>query len=403
MEPFFITHPVLFIGMVLFSGYALSLIFKKYSVPHVLIYLIVGFVIVNVFFPHIDFETEYNDIFSAIEVIALGLIGFKIGTELKIDLIKDHPKFLSVVLLFEAGGAFIFVTALTYFVLQDFMIAILLGGLATPTAPAVTIEIMHRLGAKGVLTTRLNWVLAFDDLVGITIIEGTLVFLQLKFTGTLKIFDFIIGIFHEIGYAIILGLIIGVLLDYPLERLKNDLSMMELTLGTLILGMGIAAYIETSVIMTTMVIGATVTNHGGDNYKNAQDLLETLMSPVMIIFFVIVGSKLLIGDLLQFPLLVIIYLIGRSFGKIFGAFAGSSITKEDKCIRENIGFGLLAQGGVALGLATVINEQLLAQGLSDAGHIISSTILITTFFSEVFGALGTTFALKRAGEVTVDS
>ncbi len=393
------TYPLLALGLVLFVGYALSLYLQKYSVPHILVYLVVGFVVSNFVFPDIDLAVEFAGLFHSIEVVALGLIGFKIGTEIQIDLIKQHPKFLGVVLVMEAGVAFIVVFSLTFIFLGDLTLAVLFAGLATPTAPAVTVEIMRRLKSSGELTSKLNWVLAFDDVIAITMVEGTLVFLHMEFTGELRLSDFIVGILQEIGLAIVLGVVIGYLLDFPLERLSEELGMMELTLGTLVFAIGFAEFLNTSVIMTTMVIGATVTNHGGDNYKDAQDLLEIIMSPIIIVFFVVVGSKLLLSDFSHFPVLAILYIAGRSIGKVTGGYIGSILAGESDCVRNNIGFGLLAQGGVALGLSSIINEQLQQQGLIEEGHLVTSTIVIASVVSVVMGALGTTFAVRRAGEV----
>ena len=393
------TYPLLALGLVLFVGYALSLYLQKYSVPHILVYLVVGFVVSNFVFPEIDLAVEFAGLFHSIEVVALGLIGFKIGTEIQIDLIKQHPKFLGVVLVMEAGVAFIVVFSLTFIFLGDLTLAVLFAGLATPTAPAVTVEIMRRLKSSGELTSKLNWVLAFDDVIAITMVEGTLVFLHMEFTGELRLSDFIVGILQEIGLAIVLGVVIGYLLDFPLERLSEELGMMELTLGTLVFAIGFAEFLNTSVIMTTMVIGATVTNHGGDNYKDAQDLLEIIMSPIIIVFFVVVGSKLLLSDFSHFPVLAILYIAGRSIGKVTGGYIGSILAGESDCVRNNIGFGLLAQGGVALGLSSIINEQLQQQGLIEEGHLVTSTIVIASVVSVVMGALGTTFAVRRAGEV----
>ncbi len=393
------TYPLLALGLVLFVGYALSLYLQKYSVPHILVYLVVGFVVSNFVFPEIDLAVEFAGLFHSIEVVALGLIGFKIGTEIQIDLIKQHPKFLGVVLVMEAGVAFIVVFSLTFIFLGDLTLAVLFAGLATPTAPAVTVEIMRRLKSSGELTSKLNWVLAFDDVIASTMVEGTLVFLHMEFTGELRLSDFIVGILQEIGLAIVLGVVIGYLLDFPLERLSEELGMMELTLGTLVFAIGFAEFLNTSVIMTTMVIGATVTNHGGDNYKDAQDLLEIIMSPIIIVFFVVVGSKLLLSDFSHFPVLAILYIAGRSIGKVTGGYIGSILAGESDCVRNNIGFGLLAQGGVALGLSSIINEQLQQQGLIEEGHLVTSTIVIASVVSVVMGALGTTFAVRRAGEV----
>ena len=45
------------------------------------------------------------------------------------------------------------------------------------------------------------------------------------------------------------------------------------------------------------------------------------------------------------------YVLARSLGKYFGARWGSCITKENENIRKYLGFTLLPQAGVAIGMA----------------------------------------------------
>ncbi len=391
-------EPILLLGTFLIIGYLASLFFKQYNVPHIVVYLITGFVIANTVLHDVVVEEEFEDWFLLVETLALGLIGFKIGTEIKFNLMREHPKFIIIVLLAEAGGAFIIVFLAVLAFDGSFTVAIILAGLATATAPAATIEILRKKKAAGPLTTRIQWILAFDDVIAIMIVEVILVYLEVSLGGSATILNILTGFIHEVGYAVLLGLVVGFVMDEIVERMDDELEMMELSLATLVFVMGVAHYIDTSVISACMVVGIVATNRLGDNYAKMSDLLEVVMSPIVMLFFVLVGTRVVFDDFTPFPWLALIYLLARSIGKIGGAYGGTRYVGSEPVLRNNLGLGLLAQGGVALGLVAIANDILIAGGEPDLGNKLITAIIISTIFSEVLGSITTTIAVNRSGE-----
>lgn len=398
MAHFLLDQPILLLGIFLLLGYLASLFLKRYGIPHIVVYLITGFIIANTILNDVELEHELDGWFLLVETIALGLIGFKIGTEIKFSLIKEHPKFIIVVLIAEAGGAFVIVFFAVLAFDGSFIVALVLAGLATATAPAATIEILRKKKAAGPLTTRIQWVLAFDDVLAIMIVEAILVYLEVSLGGTVTIFSFVKGFIHEVGYAVVLGLVAGYVMDEIVERMDDELEMMEISLATLVFVMGMAHYLETSVISACMVVGVVATNRLGENYVKMSDLLEIVMSPIVMLFFVLVGTRVLIEDFTPFPILALVYLVARSVGKLGGAYGGTKYVGSDPVLRDNLGLGLLAQGGVALGLVALANDILIAGGEPDLGYKIITAIVISTIFSEALGSVTTTIAINRSGE-----
>lgn len=141
-------------GILLASGYGASLVLKRFRIPHIVAYLVVGFTIANTIFADIDMSEEMGTWFATTGTLALGLIGFKIGTELKIQRLAKEPKFIIIVLLAEAGRAFLLVFTVVFLFFAKYLLALLLGGLATATAPTATVEVLRKLGAKGEFTTK---------------------------------------------------------------------------------------------------------------------------------------------------------------------------------------------------------------------------------------------------------
>ncbi|MHA2253936.1 MAG: cation:proton antiporter [Candidatus Kariarchaeaceae archaeon] len=364
-----------------------------------MVYLLIGFLIANTLLGDIDVFEELNGWFELVETVALGLIGFKVGHELKFSIFGKEPKFLIVVLMAEVGATMFAVFFLIFVFTQNFMLALILSGLAGATAPAATVEVLRKFKARGNLTTRLQCILAFDDVLAVMIVEAILVIALANFGGHLDLFHILIEFGKEVGWAILLGVVIGIALDFAVERMTDDLEMMELTLGVLILAMGLAHFVDTSIISTCMVLGATVTNLRGDNYVKAGDLLEIIMSPIVMLFFVLVGARVQLGDFSPLPWLALVYLGARSLGKISGSFTGAAFVRAEEKIRNNLGLGLLSQGGVALGLAAVANDMMIEVGEADLGTKILTTIIISTIFSEIIGSYGTKIAITRAGEI----
>lgn len=391
-------EPILLLGTFLIIGYLASLFFKRYRVPHIVVYLITGFIIANTLLKEVVVEDEIDDWFLLVETLALGLIGFKIGTELKFTLLKEHPKFIIVVLIAEAGGAFVVVFLAVMLFDGTFLLALILAGLATATAPAATIEILRKKKAAGPLTSRIQWILAFDDVLAIMVVQAILVYLEVSLGGSATVFKILTGFLHEVGIAIVLGFVAGFIMDEIVERMDDELEMMELSLATLIFVMGMAHYLETSVISACMVVGIVATNRLGDNYVRMSDLLEVVMSPIVMLFFVLVGTRVVFDDFNPLPLLAFVYLIARSAGKIAGSFGGTKFVGADPVLQKNLGLGLLAQGGVALGLVAIANDILIAGGEPELGNTLITAVVISTIFSEALGSITTTVAVNRSGE-----
>ncbi|MHA2277003.1 MAG: cation:proton antiporter [Candidatus Kariarchaeaceae archaeon] len=386
------------LGIFLSAGYLASLFFKQLNVPHIVVYLVTGFFISNTLLTNVVVKEELDEWYHLVETLALGLIGFKIGTEIKFNLIKEHPKFIIIVLLAEAGGAFVVVFFAVLAFDGSFLVAFILAGLATATAPAATIEILRKKKAAGPLTTRIQWILAFDDVIAIMVVEAILVYLEVSLGGTATVFSFFEGFIQEVGIAILLGLVVGYVMDEIVERMDDELEMMELSLAILIFVMGAAHLLETSVITACMVVGVVATNRLGDNYARMSDLLEVVMSPIVMLFFVLVGARITFDDFTPIPLLAFVYLLARTVGKIGGAFGGTTYMGSEPVLKKNLGLGLLAQGGVALGLVAIANDILIAGGEPDLGNKLITAVVISTIFSEALGSITTTLAVNRSGE-----
>ena len=406
VQPFVLTLDELFffLGISLSVGYGLSFLLERFGIPNVVVYLLTGFVVANLLLgPEITQNPQYRFWFQFIETLTLGLIGFKIGVEMELKLLRDHSRVISTLIIFEVVGAYSFVFLITFLFSQSFLLSLILGGLATATAPAATIEVIRRLRAKGPVTRQLKWILAFDDVVAVIVVEGILSYLLvIALDREVTIFNYLSEIGQEIGLAILIGSIAGFVLDEIIERMDQTFQIMELTFGSLILVMGIAHTLHTSVILACMMVGVVTVNHAGNNFAKAEPYMDVILSPILILFFLLVGAQVQFSDFYSpFPILAVLYLSASVIGKYSGVFIGGTVAKTDVNTRRFLGLGLLPQGGVALGLTSIAVEILEEAGLHELADKILVTIVVSTILSEGIGAITTSFALTRVHEVGV--
>ncbi|MCK5793735.1 MAG: hypothetical protein KAH12_03455, partial [Anaerolineales bacterium] len=102
----------------------------------------------------------------------------------------------------------------------------------------------------------------------------------------------------------------------------------------------------------------------------------------------------------QMGLLGLVYILLRSIGKFGGAWLGGWAGKAQPQVRDNLGFGLLSQAGVAVGLAFSIAGRFDSYGEAGVqlGNLVINVITITTFVVQIIGPIMVKFAVFRAGE-----
>jgi Kef-type K+ transport system membrane component KefB len=126
-------------------------------------------------------------------------------------------------------------------------------------------------------------------------------------------------------------------------------------------------------------------------------LFEALSStdpPFYAIFFVIAGAELDTRLVPAMGALGFVYVIGRAGGKFAGARIAARRLGLDAKVQKYLGFALMAQAGLAIGLTFAVNAR-----FTDFAPIVSTVVLASVAIYEMIGPISTRFALTRAGEV----
>ena len=416
--------PLLTVGAALVLAYVGASLLRRAGIPQTL-----GFMLAGILLGLTSLLTEQGvqDLRFFVP-LALGLIGYNIGHEIRSEnLSGGRIKRLAIVVIFEATAAFALVTLVTYLLLSTvgfsfpLPTAILFGAVASATAPAATADVVWESHCEGPLTSSLMFVLAADDIAAIVLTNSAIAFAIWYFDPAIMsvaamLVKPILGIFGSVG----LGLAFGFAFVYPLNRHSNRGMLLELEVGMLLVLIGTTDFlnvflvdalglqIQLSDIFAAMVFGYIVRRYATTDKQQVPKMLEKLMAPIIMIFFVLVGARMAqllttSSTLFLTAMTALLYIAARTIAKYLGAGLGGRAVREDPNIQKYLGTCLFCQAGVALGLSFIIEEQFLGGSAEIMGLLILGVVALSTMILEVIGPVAVKRSVRAAGEFPEDN
>lgn len=419
---------LLSIAVCLFAGLMMTRVLKRLHLPDVTAYLIAGVCVgaycigrLNIGGFSFGFNSEIAPVesFTIISDIALGFIAFDIGNEFRLSDLKHTGKKATVIGIVQAVVATFVVDAAligVHFLLiavtgTDYLplpACIILGAIASATAPAATLMVVRQYKAKGPLTDLLLPIVALDDAVGLILFAVSMGVAKALHGGALNITSILVEPLLEIVLSLLLGAVLGLFLSVVERAFHSHSNRLTLMITFVFLTVALAmlhfevggVQIGFSSLLTCMMLGTIFCNV----CKTSEEMMqrtEKWTKPLFVLFFVISGASL---DLTVFKkpvfiLIGVIYILARSAGKILGAFSSAKAMKCDDKTVKYLGITLLPQAGVALGMvSTVATDDVF--GSTEIGSTIRFIILFGVLVYEIFGPMMTKWALTRAGDIT---
>jgi Kef-type K+ transport system membrane component KefB len=389
------------IGLIIAVSFLGSKLFQRFGIPQV-----VGFIVVGVLLgPSLlnIVPLELSDQLLFISEIALGLIGFDIGSHLLFGELRRLGRSIVFILLFEAIGTFVLVTLGIYALTQSFHTALIFGALASATAPAATVDVLAEYDAKGPLTTTLLAVVGMDDALALLLFSVTAAFAEslLAQSGPPSVLQILELPLIEIGGSVVLGVGLGLLLDQIMCRMKVQHDAMAISIGFVFLSVGLSEAFGFSLILTATILGMFVVNRCPEHGQHIRYTIEQAGPVIYVLFFTLVGARFQVSLLPSMGLLGVAYVMLRSGAKFLGAWLGGTLGGAEPAVRNNLGLGLLSQAGVAIGLALSSAKRFSVYGEEGQalGALIINVITATTFVVQIIGPICVKFAISRAGEI----
>lgn len=402
---------ILAISVILLTGLLFTKIAKALHFPNVTGYLVGGLLIGPSVLGLVD-KTMLNGLNILCDV-ALGFIALTIGFNFKVSYFKKVGAKPFIIALFESLMASVLVfCAVMLFALiagkdklgnQPVVFALLLASIASATAPAATLLVIKQYKAKGEVTDNLLSVVAIDDAVALAIFGFSMTF-------ALRIFNHTSGgnlalsiamPFIEIILSLVIGVVLGIGLVLLIHFFKGRSNRICCVIAICFAGIGIDSVINSafdmnlSTLLTCMMIGAVMVNLS--NYAmDVMPLIDRFTPALYMLFFVVSGVDLELKSVASIGLIGIIYVVVRVVGKYVGAIIGSVISKAGKNTTKYLGWCLIPQAGVALGLSGLVATRFVG---SPIGSQIRTIILCATLIYELIGPLVVKITLTRANEI----
>lgn len=405
------------LSLALLAGLLLSRLAKKVELPAVTAYLVAGVIIGPYLLGKlgIGFNAETNspEMYSMLCDLALGFIAFAIGNEFRLAQLKKIGKQATVIGIFQAVFTTIVVDAALIalsFILPDGYLplpaAIILGAVATATAPAATLMVVRQYKAKGPVTDILLPVVALDDAVGLVVFAISFGIAGAINTGAVDIISMIVNPVIEVVLSIALGALMGFLFTLCEQFFHSRSKRMAVSVTFVMLTVAISSmkfsigsvHIGFSSLLACMMLGTIFCNIC-DFSEELMERADRWTAPLLILFFVISGAELNLSVFSNwiFVVIGIAYIVFRSLGKYFGARISAKFTHCDENIVKYLGITLLPQAGVALGMAS----QALAFG-GEVGVLVQSITLFSVLIYELVGPYLTKIALTKAGDIKLE-
>ncbi|MCC1493718.1 cation:proton antiporter [Cognatishimia sp. F0-27] len=371
------------IGALFLAGLVADQLGHATRLPRVTMLLLLGLLVGQSGFDLLP-ETA-TDWFEPLSFIALTMVAFLLGGELTRENLVSHGRAIFAISLCVVVGTTVIVWGGLTLLGLDPGLALLLGAIATATAPAAIADVIHQSGIRNGFSETLSGIVAIDDVWGLMVFSLCLALVHPfdGWSGPLMI------VALDIGGAVLLGAAIGFPAAFFTGRLKPGEPLQTEAIGLVFVTAGVSIWLEVSFLVAGMTAGAIIANVA-QHHERAFNEIEHIEWPFMLLFFLLAGASLELEALWSLGWLTAAYVALRVVSRILAGEVGARLGRVPAIERHVYGPALLPQAGVAVGMALVAAEAIPQWGAT----IMTLTVAATVIF-EVVGPPFTLMALRH--------
>lgn len=379
------------VGSILMLGFILGRILRRLRMTEILAYLISGIIIGH----GLNFRApkEFSTIITG---ITLAFVAYTVGSTFSSAFLRRVGRQVAVILTMQVLTTCLAVWSVVFLLTRDLPLSIVLGSLAPAASPAGTIAVLRDLRARGTLTDMTMAIVGLADAVVVIIFSLGLVLAQMLSGVEASISSSISSPLWEILGGLGLGGILGIAVSLFARKVSlSSEHIFVVFVAIIVLCWGLAEMIEVSTILACMALGAAVINLNAQIGNRANELVDSIMTPVFVLFFAVIGMAMDFSLFYAIWPVVLLYCTGRTIGMVAGCRVGASLSGSEPKVKRYLGFTLLNQAGVVMGLAFLASQAL-------SGHELGNTIITimatTTGVYGFFAPLALQHAVRKAEE-----
>lgn len=375
-------NDTMLLGFLLLAAFVAGELARELSLPRITGYLIIGIL----FGPHVLGLLPKQTVtgFRLINDTALSVIALQAGGELRLHSLKHRLGSLakigaSQIALVAAGvtgivllahGAFPFLVGQPGRVVVA--VAVIFGLVAVANSPATIIAVITELKARGPLADTVLAVSVLKDVVILLMIAAVIPAAAVLVDPTGG-FDFVQlrDISLTIVLALIMGVAVGWLIGLYLRKVNVQPILFVLAVAFIIVELTHALHLESEAyVLLSMSAGFVVQNFSVQGPKFVE-ALEANSLPIYALFFAVAGADLRLGVIPSVWLVGLILIVGRLILIYLSTYLGAVASGESLTIRSYSWMGFIAQAGVTLGLANIVQDRFDVWGEGVATIIIA--------------------------------
>jgi CBS domain-containing protein/Kef-type K+ transport system membrane component KefB len=266
--------------------------------------------------------------------------------------------------------------------------SLLLGIIAVATAPAATLMVIREYEADGPVTGTVLTLVGFNNLVSVL---GFAVIAHLLIRPDEGLDLLLVRMLGPM----VIGAALGFLMSVWAQRLELPSEHKVLLLGGVTAASALCRHFGLDPLLASLILGITLAN-SSPRWNLLLGSLRQVDYLLYIAFFVLAGANLHLESLAHIGALGVVYVLARTLGKWIGAVVGARLGAFGRREQNYVGLTLLAQAGVAIGLAGS-----LARSWPHGGHLVETIVLGSVVIFELIGPLAVRHGLVRAGEVPI--
>ncbi len=395
------------IGIMILAGFLGGRLVHKIKFPMITGYIIVGILLSPSVFNILSSTTVADlDVFTS---IALGIIAYSIGGQLHLKAIHKMERSILLIGILQAIGAFL-VSLIVIMLITPFFLdipeanlintylpmAIIIGAIASATAPAAILALVREYRARGPLTTILLTLVAFDDAIAIVLFSIAIHVAPLMSIGIgdFSIYQTLLLPSLKILGSIAIGVAFGFAIVYLSRLVKERSLLLVVVLGTIFLCVGVANLLGFSEILSNMTIGFVVYSRLKIGIREKTfNVIDDIEDVILAMFFVLAGLHFDLDVIEIAGILALLITVARFVGKYMGARTGAIVARSPQQVKKYLGLTLMPAAGVSIGLGLLAER-----AIPDLGIYIYNGILASVIINELIAPPLVKYAIFKSRE-----